>query len=90
MKREALARMIDHTLLKPEATPDQVSHLCAEAREHHFATVCINPRYVPLAAAELAGTGTAAVCNVVGFPWGASATATKVANHNAGHHAGCP
>ncbi|MDY0019786.1 MAG: deoxyribose-phosphate aldolase [Anaerolineae bacterium] len=77
MKREALARMIDHTLLKPEATPDQVSHLCAEAREHHFATVCINPRYVPLAAAELAGTDSA-VCTVVGFPLGASATATKV------------
>ncbi len=52
MKRQTLARMIDHTLLKSEATPAQLKQLCAEAREHHFASVCINPLYVPLASAE--------------------------------------
>jgi deoxyribose-phosphate aldolase len=66
-----LARWIDHTLLKPEATADQVSRLCSEAREFHFATVCINPSYVPLAAGLLAGSDVA-VCTVAAFPLGAS------------------
>ena len=77
MKRQALARMIDHTLLKPEATPAQIKQLCAEAREHHFASVCINPLYVPLASAELAGSDVK-VCTVIGFPLGATPTAVKV------------
>ena len=49
----ALARYIDHTLLKPESTAAQIIELCAEAREHEFRTVCVNSRYVPLAAREL-------------------------------------
>ena len=51
-----LARMIDHTLLKPNATADQVRQLCAEAREFSFATVCVNPAWVPLCAELLAGS----------------------------------
>ena len=77
MKRQTLARMIDHTLLKPEATPAQIKQLCAEAREHHFASVCINPLYVPLAAEELTGSDVK-VCAVIGFPLGATPTAVKV------------
>src|SRR5688572_13063572 len=66
-----LAGLIDHTLLKPEATADQVRKLCSEARQFHFAGVCINPSYVPLAADLLAGSGTG-ICTVVAFPLGAS------------------
>ena len=77
MNRNTLARYIDHTLLKPEATPEQVIHLCQEAREHHFASVCINPVFVPLAVEALAGSDVA-VCAVAGFPLGATSTAAKV------------
>ncbi len=77
MRRHELARMIDHTLLKPEATPEEVGRLCREAREHHFASVCVNPIFVPLAAQLLAGSDVA-VCTVVGFPLGATSTAVKV------------
>ena len=77
MKRLDLARMIDHTLLKPEATPGEVELLCHEALAHHFAAVCVNPVFVPLAAAELSGSDVA-VCTVVGFPLGATTTAMKV------------
>lgn len=66
-----LAGWIDHTLLKPEATAAQVRTLCDEARRFHFATVCINPSYVPLAAELLAGSGVQ-VCTVCAFPLGAS------------------
>jgi deoxyribose-phosphate aldolase len=66
-----LARWIDHTLLKPEATTDQIKRLCTEARKFHFATVCVNPSYVPLAAALLAGSDVG-VCTVTAFPLGAS------------------
>ena len=72
-----IARYIDHTLLKPEATPAQVAQLCAEARQYHFASVCVNPSYVPQCAEALAGSD-AAVCTVAGFPLGATTTATKV------------
>ncbi|MCP2013706.1 deoxyribose-phosphate aldolase [Deinococcus sp. HSC-46F16] len=65
-----LAPYIDHTLLKATATPDDIRKLCAEAREHSFAAVCVNPVYVPLAAAELAGSGVK-VATVCGFPLGA-------------------
>ncbi len=71
-----LARYIDHTLLKPEATADQIRRLCAEAREHAFASVCVNPVYVPLAAAELTGSAVA-VCTVIGFPLGAARSEVK-------------
>ncbi len=78
MNRRELARYFDHTLLKPEATPDQVRELCQEALDYHFASVCINPVFVPLAAEMLAGSDVE-VCTVVGFPLGATTTAAKVA-----------
>ncbi len=71
-----LAAWIDHTLLKPEATPAQIQKLCAEAREFHFATVCINPVYVSQAAELLAGSGVP-VCAVIGFPLGATTPELK-------------
>jgi deoxyribose-phosphate aldolase len=77
MNRKNVARLIDHTLLKPEATPAQVERLCDEARRYGFASVCINPVYVRLAAGMLKGSGVA-VCTVVGFPLGATTTAAKV------------
>ena len=61
---------IDHTLLKPEATTEQILRLCKEAAENCFASVCVNPTYVALCARELAGTPVR-VCTVVGFPLGA-------------------
>jgi len=64
-----IAKYIDHTLLKPDATVDQIKKLCAEAREFEFATVCINPTFVSLARDELRGTSVK-VCTVVGFPFG--------------------
>ncbi len=70
--------MIDHTLLRPEATRAAVEALCREARTHGFASVCVNPYWVPLAAAELAGSRVK-VCTVIGFPLGATATAVKEA-----------
>ena len=72
MDKKTIAAMIDHTLLKPEATPAQIEKLCAEAAEYHFASVCVNPVYIPLAARLLKGTGVK-VCCVVGFPLGAIA-----------------
>ncbi len=77
MNRRELARMIDHTLLKPEARPAEVERLCREALMHHFASVCINPIFVPMATRKLAGSDVA-VCTVVGFPLGATSTAMKV------------
>jgi deoxyribose-phosphate aldolase len=71
-----LARMIDHTLLKPDATPDQVAQLCFEARKHGFASVCINPAWVKLCAELLAGSPVK-VCTVIGFPLGATAPEVK-------------
>ena len=65
-----LAKLIDHTLLKPEATRDDVVALCDEARKHRFASVCVNTTWVPLAKAMLGGTDVM-VCAVVGFPLGA-------------------
>ena len=62
---------IDHTLLKPEATAAQVKKLCDEARQYHFANVCVNPVYVPLARGLLKDSGVG-VCAVVAFPLGAS------------------
>jgi deoxyribose-phosphate aldolase len=77
MPDSEIARLIDHTLLKPEATGDKIVRLCAEAREHGFASVCVNPFWVPMAARELAGSSVK-TCTVIGFPLGASTTATKV------------
>jgi len=65
-----LARYIDHTLLRPDATVDDIRRLCAEAREFGFAAVCVNPTYVKLAVRELSGTDVV-VASVAGFPLGA-------------------
>lgn len=72
-----LAALIDHTALKPDTDEATVRRLIAEAREHGFASVCVNPRWVPLVAAELSGTDVG-TCAVVGFPLGATTTQTKV------------
>ncbi len=72
----APASLIDHTLLKPTATAEQIRQLCAEARENRFAAVCVNPVWVPLCAELLAGSPVA-VCTVVGFPLGADLPAAK-------------
>lgn len=71
-----LAHLIDHTILKPEATPDQVRKLCDEARHFDFASVCINPTHVRLAADLLRGSRVA-VCAVAGFPLGATLPEVK-------------
>jgi deoxyribose-phosphate aldolase len=71
-----VAAMIDHTLLKPEATRAEIDQLCREAREFHFATVCVNPAWVSAAAAALRGSGVG-VCSVVGFPLGATTPDVK-------------
>jgi len=77
-----IAGLIDHTLLRPEATREDIRKLCREARQYTFASVCINPCWVPLAAAELAGSPVK-VCTVVGFPLGATSTEAKVAETQA-------
>ena len=71
-----LAKYIDHTLLKPEATAEQIDLLCDEAREYNFASVCINPTWVKRAATNLRGTAVV-TCTVIGFPLGANTTAIK-------------
>jgi deoxyribose-phosphate aldolase len=70
------AKLIDHTLLKPEATRDEVVKLCDEAKQHRFASVCVNTTWVPLCKALLANTGVM-VCAVVGFPLGAMTPSAK-------------
>ncbi len=70
-------KLIDHTLLKPDATPEQILQLCNEAKEYHFMSVCVNPHYVPLAASVLEGSDVK-VCTVVGFPLGMNNTKTKL------------
>ena len=72
----SIARMIDHTLLKPEATRQQVEELCAEAKQYGFASVCINPSFVKLCAQLLRDTSVK-VCTVIGFPLGATSTDAK-------------
>jgi deoxyribose-phosphate aldolase len=72
----SVARLIDHTLLKPDATRDDVVRLCREARECGFAAVCVNPVWVALAASELRGSAVK-VATVVGFPLGATPTPVK-------------
>lgn len=74
----SLASQIDHTLLKADATAADIKKICCEARKYSFASVCVNPYWVPLAAAELSGSPVK-VCTVVGFPLGATATEGKVA-----------
>ena len=71
-----LAARLDHTLLRPDATETQVAELCEEAAAHGFASVCVPPCYVALAAAKLAGTAVG-ICTVIGFPLGYAAAAVK-------------
>lgn len=71
-----IAGLIDHTLLKADATATEVEALCREAAEHKFATVCVNPAWVALAARQLRGSGVG-VCSVVGFPLGATTPDVK-------------
>ncbi|MDY5277823.1 MAG: deoxyribose-phosphate aldolase, partial [Erysipelotrichaceae bacterium] len=71
-----LNKYIDHTLLKAEATKEQITKLCEEARQYDFASVCVNTCYVPLAKQLLAGSDVK-VCCVVGFPLGAMDTVSK-------------
>ncbi len=78
MSAQTLASMIDHTALKPDTTVDQIRKLCAEAKQYRFASVCVNPSWVPEAAALLKGSGVK-VCTVIGFPLGATTSAAKAA-----------
>ena len=73
MKR---SKYIDHTLLKADATEEQIRKLCREAKEYDFASVCVNPSWIETAKEELEGSGVM-VCVVVGFPLGAMTTAAK-------------
>jgi len=72
-----IARFIDHTLLKPEAAESDVRRLCAEAREYRFASVCVNPTWISLCAAELQDSAVK-VCTVAGFPLGATTSSVKL------------
>lgn len=71
-----VAAMIDHTALKPETREADIRKLCDEARHYQFASVCVNPTWVALAAEVLAGSGVK-VCTVIGFPLGATLTVVK-------------
>lgn len=82
-----IAGFIDHTLLKPEATRDDILKICREARQYKFASVCTNSYWVPLVAAQLQGSSVK-VCAVVGFPLGASSTEAKAAETQAALEAG--
>lgn len=73
----ALAKYIDHTLLKADATLEAIETLCREAAQHQFASVCVNPKYVKKASELLEGSGVK-VCTVIGFPLGANVTETKL------------
>ena len=78
MDRTRLAKTIDHTILKPDATAAQVLKLCEEAKEYGFASVCVNPSRIALAAEALKGTDVTPCC-VVGFPLGAIPSESKAA-----------
>ena len=72
----SINQMIDHTNLKPDTTEESIRQLIKEAKEYHFASVCVNPTWVSLAAKELKGTDVK-VCTVIGFPLGANTQETK-------------
>lgn len=76
MKKNELAKLIDHTILKPIATQEDVTKICNEALNYGFASVCINPSFVPLAV-NLLKDSAVLVCTVIGFPLGSTSTATK-------------
>jgi deoxyribose-phosphate aldolase len=73
----SIAQMIDHTLLKPNTTEDQIVKLCEEAKEYSFASVCVNPTWVALAAQLLKDAPDVKVCTVIGFPLGATTPEVK-------------
>ncbi|OBZ11189.1 MULTISPECIES: deoxyribose-phosphate aldolase [Bacillales] len=73
-----IAAMIDHTILKADATREEVLQICREAKQYQFATVCVNPGWVSAAAEELKGSGVG-ITTVVGFPLGATTTRSKAA-----------
>lgn len=83
-----LNKYIDHTNLKPFATRADIEKLCAEARQYDFASVCVNPCNIALAASLLAGSDVK-VCTVIGFPLGQNTMATKVAETKDAYAAGC-
>src|SRR5690625_5111661 len=78
MEPMKLANMIDHTLLKPESTKEQMIELCEEAKQYGFATVCIQPSWVSMVSRVL-DDSKVGVTTVIGFPLGATTTFTKVA-----------
>jgi len=78
LTRASLAKYMDHTLLKPEATAADIDRIVSEARQYGTASVCVNPYWVARVAAGLAGSGVK-TCTVIGFPLGATSTASKVA-----------
>ncbi len=78
LTRASLAKYMDHTLLKPEATAADIDRVVAEARQFGTASVCVNPYWVARVAAGLAGSGVK-TCTVIGFPLGATSTTSKVA-----------
>ena len=84
---EELAKHIDHTLLKPEATRQQILRLCDEARDHGFCAVCVNGRWVSVAAERLHRSGVK-VAAVIGFPLGSETTKIKVVQTKEAIHAG--
>ncbi len=77
MRRDQLARLIDHTMLKPDATPVEIEQLCEEALRYRFASACVNPSYVSVVATRLDGSQVS-VCTTIGFPLGATTTPVKV------------
>jgi len=83
----SIAKVIDHTLLRPDARPEDIERLCQEARQFGFATVCVNSSHVPRARELLADSGVG-VCTVVGFPLGACLTSVKQAEAQAAVAAG--
>ena len=76
MTTQQLAKMIDHTLLRADATRNELTKLTEEAKQYQFASVCVNPGWVSYAAEQLKGTGVD-ICTVIGFPLGASTSETK-------------
>ena len=76
MNNAELAKMIDHTILKANATQSDIEKLCEEAKEYNFASVCVNPYWVPLAS-DLLKNSTVKVCTVIGFPLGATSSESK-------------
>ena len=78
----SLAKYIDHTLLKPEASLEQIRKVCDEAKKYHFASVCVNPSYIEFVAQQLEGSGVKP-CVVIGFPLGATLPEVKAAETSA-------